>query len=84
MNMLLWIAAGALVGWIATIRPGISMIKADYLNIFISMIGAMFAGYVINLLFVEPFIGLNLFSILGAIVGASASYLMWGQQTRMH
>ena len=84
MNLILWVIAGALVGWIATIKPGISMIKADYFNISISIVGAMLTGYFINLLFVEPFIGLNLYSILGAIFGASASYFMWGQQTRMH
>lgn len=53
MNYLIWLAAGALVGWLAALVMGTDARQTTWLNVAIGIVGAFVAGF-----FITPAVGL--------------------------
>lgn len=68
MGILAWIILGGLAGWIASLIMG----SRDSLlvNIIIGIVGAFVGGFVFSLIGGAPVTGLNLWSLLVAVVGS--------------
>ncbi len=69
MNILLWIALGAIAGWIADI-----IMKSDHglvEDVVLGIIGAFVGGFILNFFGQAGVTGFNIYSLLVAIFGAS-------------
>ncbi len=74
MNILLWIALGALAGWLAGLIMGGE--RRGWLgNILVGILGAALGGVVASLLGFGGVDGFNLYSLLVAVGGACI--LLW-------
>jgi len=51
MNLLIWIVSGGVLGWVASIVMGTNAQQGILLNIVVSVVGAFFAGLLLNPLF---------------------------------
>ena len=68
MSIVLWIILGAIAGWIASaITSSNTGILGD---IIIGIVGALLGGFLMNLFGGQNVTGLNLYSILVAILGS--------------
>ena len=70
MNILLWLLLGALAGWVASL-----IMKTEQgllLDIVVGIVGAFLGGFLFNLFGAAGVTGFNIYSILVAIVGATA------------
>jgi len=75
MNFIIWLIAGAFIGWLASVIMGTSGRQGLILDIVVGVIGAFLAGY-----FLTPFFGVStinqnnfslpalLVSLLGAVI----------------
>jgi uncharacterized membrane protein YeaQ/YmgE (transglycosylase-associated protein family) len=75
MNFIIWLIAGALVGWVASVIMRTSGRQGLFLDIVVGIVGAFLAGY-----FLTPFFGIStinqnnfslpalLVSLLGAVI----------------
>jgi uncharacterized membrane protein YeaQ/YmgE (transglycosylase-associated protein family) len=75
MNFIIWLIAGALVGWVASVIMRTSGRQGLVLDIVVGIVGAFLAGY-----FLTPFFGIStinqnnfslpalLVSLLGAVI----------------
>jgi uncharacterized membrane protein YeaQ/YmgE (transglycosylase-associated protein family) len=69
MNLLLWIALGALAGWLAGLIMGGE--KRGILgNVVLGVLGSMVGGFAASLLGLGGVDGLNVYSLLIAVAGA--------------
>ncbi len=69
MNLLLWIALGALAGWLAGLIMGGE--KRGILgNVVLGVLGSMVGGFAASLLGLGGVNGLNVYSLLIAVAGA--------------
>lgn len=68
MNIIIWIVLGALAGWIASMimKSGHGLIE----DIILGVIGAFVGGFIFNLFGQSGVTGLNIYSIVVAVVGA--------------
>ncbi len=69
MNLILWIALGALAGYLACVVMDYPR-KGLVWNILVGMIGAALGGFLAVMLGLGPIGGLNLYSLLIAVAGA--------------
>lgn len=69
MNIILWIALGALAGWIAGLIMGNGG-RSWIVNMVIGVLGAALGGYVATLAGLGGISGFNLYSLLVAVAGA--------------
>ena len=68
MNILIWIVLGALAGWIAGM-----IMKSDHgiiEDIILGIVGAFIGGLIFNFFGQSGVTGLNIYSIVVAVVGA--------------
>ena len=70
MGILAWIILGALAGWIGSIIMRTNAEQGVFANIIVGIIGAVIGGFVFGLLGGSSVSGLNLYSLLVAVVGA--------------
>lgn len=70
MGIISWIIVGALAGWIASMIMGKNAQMGAIANIIVGIIGAFIGGFVVNLLGMGGVDGINIWSILVAILGA--------------
>lgn len=70
MGIISWIIVGALAGWIASMIMGKNAQMGAIANIIVGIIGAFIGGFVANLLGMGGVDGINIWSILVAILGA--------------
>lgn len=70
MGIISWIIVGALAGWIASMIMGKNAQMGAIANIIVGIIGAFIGGFLMNLLGFGGVDGLNISSILVAILGA--------------
>lgn len=70
MGIISWIIVGALAGWIASMIMGKNAQMGAIANIIVGIIGALIGGFVVNLLGMGGVDGINIWSILVAILGA--------------
>ncbi|MCL4863775.1 MAG: GlsB/YeaQ/YmgE family stress response membrane protein [Caldilineaceae bacterium] len=75
MNFLVWIIAGGLIGWIASMIMRTDAQQGPFLNIVVGMVGAFIAGMFLTPLFGVPTINQDVFSVaalavslLGAVI----------------
>lgn len=68
MNILLWIVFGAIAGWIASAIMGSG--GGAVADVVLGIIGAVVGGFVMNILGAPGVSGLNLYSLVVAIIGA--------------
>lgn len=68
MNIIIWIVLGVLAGWIAgmIMKSGHGIIE----DVILGVVGAFVGGFVFNLLGQSGVTGLNIYSIIVAVVGA--------------
>ena len=71
INLIVWLVAGALIGWIAGMVMHTDAQQGTILNIVVGVVGALIAGLLLN----QPTINQNVFnlnalviSLIGAIV----------------
>ncbi len=69
MNILLWIVLGAAAGWIADMlmKSAHGMLE----DIILGIIGAFVGGFIFNFFGAPGVTGLNLYSLIVAVVGAA-------------
>ena len=67
MNIIIWLAIGGLVGWIASLVMRTDAQQGVFLNVIVGIIGAVIAGWFISPLVGVPTINQDALSI-GAIV----------------
>lgn len=70
MNIVLWIAFGALVGWIASLVMSTSEEQGALANILIGIAGAMLGGFLARTLGLGEVGGFDATSLLLAITGS--------------
>lgn len=70
MNIIVWIAFGALAGWIASLITRTNEQQDAVGNIVTGIIGAVLGGFVLSLLGGEGFSGFNALGLLTAVMGA--------------
>ena len=70
MGIISWIIVGALAGWIASMIMGKNEQMGAVANIIVGIIGAFIGGFIMNLLGFGGVDGLNISSILVAVLGA--------------
>ena len=68
MGIISWIILGAVAGWIASAVMGSR--DGCLMNIIIGIVGAFIGGFLFSLIGGAPVTGLNLWSLLVAVVGA--------------
>jgi len=71
INLIVWLVAGAVIGWIASLVMHTDAQQGTILNIVVGVVGALIAGLLLN----QPTINQNVFnlnalviSLIGAIV----------------
>lgn len=67
MNIIIWLAIGGLVGWIASLVMRTDAQRGVFLNVVVGIVGAVIAGWLISPLVGVPTINQDALSI-GAIV----------------
>lgn len=72
MNILLWVILGALSGWVASLIMKTDAQQGFLGDAVVGIIGAFIGGFVMNLFGNSGVNGLNLYSILVAVLGAIA------------
>jgi uncharacterized membrane protein YeaQ/YmgE (transglycosylase-associated protein family) len=75
MGLLSWIIVGGLAGWIASMIMGTNERQGCLTNIIVGVIGAFIGGFVMSFFGGTGVTGLNIPSILVAIIGAVI--LLW-------
>lgn len=70
MGIIAWIIVGGLAGWIASKFTGNDARMGIGANILIGIGGAIIGGWVASLLDLAPVTGINIWSIIVAVVGA--------------
>jgi uncharacterized membrane protein YeaQ/YmgE (transglycosylase-associated protein family) len=75
MGILSWIILGGLAGWIASMIMGTNERQGCLMNVIVGVIGAFIGGFVMSFFGGTGVTGLNIPSILVAIIGAVI--LLW-------
>jgi uncharacterized membrane protein YeaQ/YmgE (transglycosylase-associated protein family) len=75
MSIIAWIILGGLAGWIASMIMGTNERQGCLMNIIVGVIGAFIGGFVMSFFGGQGVTGLNIPSILVAIIGAVI--LLW-------
>ncbi len=70
MSILFWIVLGALAGWIASLVMGTSESQGFLMNIVVGIVGALLGGWAFTFFGAAGVTGLNLYSLLVAVVGS--------------
>jgi len=71
MGIILWILFGAVAGWIASIIMKTDGSQNTMMDIVMGIVGAVVGGFIMNLFGQSGVTGLNLYSLVVAVVGAS-------------
>ncbi len=70
MGIISWVVLGAIAGWIASIVMRKNSEMGAFSNIIVGIAGAMLGGFLVHLVGGTGITGLNLWSILVAVLGA--------------
>jgi len=74
INFVIWLIAGAIVGWVASSLMG--QREGLLLNIVIGIVGAFVAGYLLTPLFGIPTINQNVFSLPAFLVSVGGAVIL--------
>ena len=81
MNILLWLALGALAGWLAGLMMGGER-RGILGNVIVGILGSVVGGFVASLLGLGGVDGFNLYSMLIAVAGACLLLWIFGMVRR--
>lgn len=70
MNFLLWVIFGGISGWLASVLMGTNANQGFLGNIIVGILGAIIGGYLMSHFGKVGITGLNLYSLLVAVIGA--------------
>lgn len=70
MSILFWIVLGALAGWIASLIMGTNESQGFLKNIAVGIVGALLGGWAFTFFGATGVTGLNLYSLLVAVIGS--------------
>lgn len=70
LEIVLWIALGALAGWVASLITGTDESQGAFGNIVVGIVGAFLGGLVLRLFGAAPPSDISLGSLLTAVLGA--------------
>jgi uncharacterized membrane protein YeaQ/YmgE (transglycosylase-associated protein family) len=76
MNFIIWIIAGAVIGWIASMVMGTNARQGLLLDIIVGIVGAFLAGLVLTPLFGIGTINQNDFSLPALLVSLLGAVLL--------
>lgn len=71
MEILLWIILGALAGWIASIIMKTDAEQGFFADLLFGIVGAVVGGFLFGLFGQPGVTGLNVYSLIVAVIGAS-------------
>jgi uncharacterized membrane protein YeaQ/YmgE (transglycosylase-associated protein family) len=75
VSIIAWVVLGGLAGWIASMIMGTNERQGCFMNIIVGVVGAFIGGFVMSFFGGQGVTGLNIPSILVAIIGAVI--LLW-------
>lgn len=70
VNLIVWLVLGALAGWLASIVMGRDAQMGAGANIVVGIVGALIGGFLFNQFGAAGVSGLDLYSLLVAVIGA--------------
>jgi uncharacterized membrane protein YeaQ/YmgE (transglycosylase-associated protein family) len=76
MNLILWLIAGAFVGWLASLIMKTNSQQGLFLDIVVGVVGALVAGYFLTPVFGVSTINQNNFSLAALLVSLLGSVLL--------
>lgn len=76
MNFIIWLIAGAFVGWVASIIMGTNGRQGLFLDIVVGVVGALIAGYFLSPLLGVSTINQNNFSLPGLLVSLLGAVIL--------
>jgi uncharacterized membrane protein YeaQ/YmgE (transglycosylase-associated protein family) len=82
MELLLWLIAGGIVGWIASIIMKTDSEQGPFMNIIVGVVGAAIGGFLMNMFGQSGVTGFNFYSTLVALLGAVV--LLWAYKAFTH
>lgn len=77
MGIIAWIILGALAGWIASMIMKTDAEQGAVANIVVGIIGALVGGFLVGMLGGSDVTGLNLYSLLVAVLGAVVTLFVY-------
>lgn len=76
MNFIIWLIAGAFVGWVASMIMGTNRSQGLLLDIIVGVVGALLAGWLLSPLFGVSTINQNNFSLPGLLVSLLGAVIL--------
>lgn len=76
MNFIIWLIAGAFVGWVASMIMGTSGRQGLLLDIVVGVVGALLAGYFLSPIFGVSTINQNNFSLEGLLISLLGAVIL--------
>jgi uncharacterized membrane protein YeaQ/YmgE (transglycosylase-associated protein family) len=76
MNLILWLIAGAVIGWLASRIMGTNSQQGVLLDIVVGVVGAVLAGWLLTPLFGVSTINQNNFSIPALLVSLLGAVIL--------
>jgi uncharacterized membrane protein YeaQ/YmgE (transglycosylase-associated protein family) len=70
MDFILFLALGAVAGWVASLIMGTDARQGWLMNIVLGIVGAFVGGFLMNLIGQPGASGFNLYSLIVAVIGA--------------
>lgn len=75
MGIVVWIILGFIAGWLASVVMKRNKEQGAIMDIILGIAGAVVGGLIVGLLGFSPVTGLNIYSIIVAVLGAVV--LIW-------
>ncbi len=76
MNLIIWLVAGGVLGWLASLIMKTDGQQGIILNVVVGIIGALIAGFVIAPMFGTGTINSNDFSVTGLLVSLAGAVVL--------
>lgn len=81
-DLLLWLILGGVAGWLASIIMKNDSSQGTLMDIVLGVIGAVVGGFLMNLVGLRGADGINVYSLVVAVLGAAA--LIWVGRIASH
>jgi len=76
MNVIIWLVAGALVGWVASMVMNTDALQGILLNVVVGVAGAFLGGWIFSPLFGGATINQDDLSVVGLLVSLAGAILL--------
>jgi uncharacterized membrane protein YeaQ/YmgE (transglycosylase-associated protein family) len=76
MNLIIWLVAGGVIGWIASILMRTNAQQGILLNIVVGIVGALLAGFVLTPLLGRGTINSGDFSLMGLVLSLVGAIIL--------